>query len=68
MVIQTIPYLIEAYSEFIADSGYSSISEDYDNSKAILDGLIIVTKNTDGGKEKYAVLDISGNEVKDVHL
>lgn len=66
MDIKTMPYLIQQYSQFVVNNGYTSINENFTNQKAILDDMIIVNKSTDSNGDKVAVLDISGSQVKTI--
>ena len=60
ITICTLPYLIESYTTWATDEGYSGISEDYENEKAILDNRLIV-KNSN--EINYGVIDILNNKV-----
>ncbi len=60
MYIYTMPYLIDTCSAKILDYGYEKISENFINKKAILNDMLIVTKNNDS---TYAVIDINGNPI-----
>ncbi len=58
--IYTTQYLIESYSTRILDYGYDEISEVFTNKKAVLNNMLVVTKNQ--GKN-YAVIDVKGNVI-----
>ena len=58
--IYTMPYLISSYESKVLDYGYEKISDNYTNEKAILNSMLIVTKNQ--GKS-YAVIDLKGNVI-----
>lgn len=58
--IYTMPYLIESYSAKVLDYGYDSISDNFINKKAVLNSMLVVTKNQ--GKS-YAVIDLKGNAI-----
>ena len=59
--IYTLPNLVASYtsSNFATKHEYEEMSEEFNNQKAILYGLIVCKKPTG----KYGVLDINGNEV-----
>lgn len=56
--IYTIPYLIELYTTRILDYGYTGISDDFINQKAILNNMLIVTDGKNNG-----VIDLNGNTI-----
>ena len=58
MKIYTMPYLIEFYNKKAVSLGYSGSSEDFNNKKAVLEGMLIVEKEN-SNNTKYAVLDLS---------
>lgn len=58
--VYTMPYLIEMYTSKVLDYGYEEISENFINNKAVLDSMLIVTKNQ--GKD-YGVIDLKGNDI-----
>lgn len=58
--IYTLPYLIENYSNKVLDYGYSGISSDFTNQKAILNSVLIVSKKDD---KKFGVIDLKGNTI-----
>lgn len=60
ITIQTLPYLYSSYSARISDFGYSKISEEFNNQKAMVYGLIVASKESTG---KYGVITTTGNEV-----
>ena len=55
-----MPYLIESYSAKVLDYGYDSISDNFINQKAVLNSMLVVTKNQ--GKS-YALIDLKGNAI-----
>lgn len=56
--IYTMPYLVQTYSARVLDYGYEKISENFSNQKAVINDMIVVTKNQD---KNYAVIDPKGN-------
>lgn len=58
--IYTMPYLIQIYSSKVLDYGYDAISDNFVNQKAVLNNMLVVTK--DQGKI-YAVIDTKGNAI-----
>lgn len=64
--ILTIPYMVQGYTQFVINNGYSAISEDFTNQKACLEGMLIVKKSTENNGDKMAVLDVSGGELKNI--
>lgn len=44
ITIETLPYLKESYSSYAMDKGYKEISDVLSNKKAMLDGMIVATK------------------------
>ena len=58
--IYTMPYLIQTYSSKVLDYGYDAISDNFVNQKAVLNNMLVVTK--DQGKI-YAVIDTKGNAI-----
>ncbi len=56
--IYTMPYLIQTYATKVLDYGYEKISEDFSNQKAVVNNMIVVTKNQD---KNYAVIDAKGS-------
>ena len=57
--VYTLPYLVEVYNSKVINYGYTGISDVFANQKALIEGIIIV-KNE---KEKYGVIDNSGNTI-----
>lgn len=55
--IYTTPYLVTAYNSVVLDYGYSKISQNYNNQKAILNGILVV----ESSNSKVGVIDIDGN-------
>ena len=45
ITIYTVPYLISSYSNAILDYGYTNLSEVFENEKAILKNILIVTND-----------------------
>lgn len=60
MDIYTMPYLVSYYSQRVASNGYET-SEDFNNQKAVLQGMIIVEGKSDSSKTA-AVLDVTSGE------
>lgn len=60
IIIQTLPYLVTAYSEVIENYGYYEISEDFNNQKALIYGMIVASKESNG---KYGVISTDGTEI-----
>lgn len=56
--IYTIQYLIELYTTKVLDYGYTGISDDFINQKAILNNMLIVTNGKNNG-----VIDLNGNSI-----
>lgn len=56
----TMQYLINIYSNKVLDYGYEKISENYNNQKAVLNDMLVVTKNQD---KIFAVIDVKGNAI-----
>lgn len=63
MYIYTTPYLVEFYSPRVLDFGYTEISDVFVNQKAISQSEQLVVKSD---KNKYGVIDTSGNIVLEV--
>lgn len=59
ITIQTLPSLVAAYSEIIADYDFAKISEEFNNQKALISGLLVASRE-DG---KFGVKTTSGTEV-----
>ena len=55
--IFTLPYLVNYYESAILNYGYSELSKEYSNNKAILNDILVV-KNQ---KDKYAAIKVGGN-------
>ena len=58
--INTLPYLVQAYSAVALDNGYKEISTELANQKAILQDMLVVKK---GDNEIYAVIDLDGKSI-----
>ena len=56
----TMPYLVASYESKVLDYGYEGIDSKFVNQKAILNGMIVVTKNS---KRTYGVIDANGNPI-----
>ena len=50
MAITTMPYLITSYKTKVMNYGYAEIVDNFENHKAILDGMLIVSKDKDDDK------------------
>lgn len=59
ITIQTLPYLVEYYSNIITGYGYQGMSDNFNNQKAIRHGLFVV-QNT---SSRYGVIDINNKEI-----
>ena len=59
ITIQTLPSLVTAYAAAISDYDFAKISEDFNNQKAIISGLIVGNKE-DG---KFGVRSTNGAEI-----
>ena len=58
--IYTLPYLVESYETKILDYGYTELSDEFINQKAIVKAGLLVVK-TD--KSYYGVIDTNGNVI-----
>ena len=63
MYIYTTPYLVEFYAPKVLDFGYTGISDVFVNQKAISQAEQLVVKSD---KDKYGVIDTSGNIILEV--
>ena len=59
MDIYTMPYLIEYYTKTATSAGYETISEDFNNQKAVLQGMIIVEKKDNGTKRSGSNISVA---------
>ncbi len=59
ITIQTLPYLVEYYSQNIKNYDYDNLSEDFNNQKALIYGMLVASKETTG---KYGVINIRTNK------
>ena len=59
ITIQTLPSLVTAYAEPIVQYGFAKISEDFNNQKALIGGLLVVLREDD----KIGVITTSGTEI-----
>jgi len=57
--IYTVPYLTEFYSSKVLDYGYTGISSQFVNQKAILNNILVVKND----KEKVGVIDANGTTI-----
>lgn len=60
ITIQTLPNLVEQYSAKVTDYGYSKISEEFNNQKALIYGMIVASKDTNS---KFGVISMNGTEI-----
>ncbi len=60
ITIQTLPYLYNYYASIITELGWAEISEDFNNQKAIVYGMIVASKENTG---KYGVISLTGDEI-----
>ena len=58
--IYTLPYLVQSYSPKVLDYGYTEISDVLANQKAILQNMLVVSKED---TNVYGVIDINGNTI-----
>ena len=61
ITIYTLPYLINGYSSYALDNGYTQISELFVNQKAVLNNMLVVLQESTG--EQYGVIDTEGNTI-----
>ena len=54
ITIYTVPYLVSSYSNTILDYGYTKLSENFENEKAILQNMLVVTDD-----KYYGVINAS---------
>lgn len=59
ITIQTLPYLVSYYEANISQFGYDYISDNFNNQKAIIYGMIVASKNSTG---KYGVISSRNGE------
>lgn len=59
MNIQTLPYIFELYNTSVQNIGFTGVSDNFENQKALLYNRIII-QNSDG---RYGVIDSTGTEV-----
>lgn len=57
--IYTLPYLVDSYTASIVNYGYTEIDKEFNNQKAILNGMIIASKENG----RYGVITTKGNEI-----
>ena len=57
--IQTLPYIFEVYNKAVQELGFTGISNEFENQKAILYDRIVI-QNSDG---RYGVIDGNGAEI-----
>ena len=58
ITIYTLPYLVQFYTPYVLDYGYTEISSIFANQKAILDGMLVVSKDRAMG-----VIDADGKSL-----
>ena len=58
--IYTLPYLVQSYLPKVLDYGYTEISDVLANQKAILQNMLVVSKED---TNVYGVVDINGNTI-----
>lgn len=61
ITIFTLPYLVQFYTPYVLDYGYAELSETFANQKAILDNMLVVSK--DGSQGKTGVVDTDGKSL-----
>lgn len=57
--IQTLPYLVSYYKENVKTYGYDEISDDFNNQKALIYGMLVASKSSTG---KFGVVNVKTNE------
>ncbi len=57
--IQTLPYLVDYYKANVANFGYDKISEDFNNQKALIYGMLVASKESTG---KFGVVSTKNGE------
>ncbi len=57
--IQTLPYIVELYNKAVQNLGFTGISDEFENQKAILYDRIVI-QNSDG---RYGVINAKGTEI-----
>lgn len=61
ITIQTLPYLVSYYKTNAKSYGYDKLSEDFENQKALIYGMMVASKGTTG---LYGVVDTTtGDEI-----
>ena len=61
ITIQTLPYLTSYYENNISSFGYDKLSEEFNNQKALIYGMIVASKSS---TEKYGVINSrTGEEI-----
>ena len=58
--IYTLPYLVQSYAPRVLDYGYTQISDVLANQKAILQNMLVVSKEEN---KVYGVIDVNGNTI-----
>ena len=58
ITMYTLPYLVQFYTPYVLDYGYTEISSIFANQKAILDGMLVVSKDRAMG-----VIDADGKSL-----
>ena len=58
ITIYTLPYLVQFYTPYVLDYGYTEMSNIFANQKAILDGMLVVSKDRAMG-----VIDTNGKSL-----
>lgn len=57
--IQTLPYIFELYNNAVKNLGFTGVSDEFENQKAILYDRIVI-QNSDG---RFGVINASGTEI-----
>lgn len=61
ITIQTLPYLVAYYTQNIQNYGYDTLSEEFNNQKALAYGMIVASKTSN---KRFGVINIkTGNEI-----
>ena len=63
--IQTLPYLVSYYKKNITNFGYDSLSEEFNNQKTLIYGMIVASKQTPKeANKRYGVINrTTGEEI-----
>lgn len=59
ITVKTLPYIYDLYNKAVQELGFTGISDEFENQKAILYDRLVI-KNSDG---RYGVIDSTGTEI-----